>query len=223
MPGSRMLFMSDIGGLRGKGNDLANDTNAIAALIGSRICHDLISPIGAVSNGLELLELSDAAGSPELSLVADSVAHANARIRFFRLAFGMACKEQETGAEEVNSILRDLHADDRTEIAPFPSGHYPRAEVRAVLLALLCAEQAVPYGGRIVMTRSEDGWVIRATAERMNVDATLWDMLNGTQGTSLPAPAHVQFLILPAAAWDARLDCSAVLSDEAAEVRLRHG
>ena len=202
---------------------MANDTNAIAALIGSRICHDLISPIGAVSNGIELLELSDIAGSPELSLVADSVAHANARIRFFRLAFGVACKDQETGAEEVNAILRDLHVDDRTQIEPFPAGHYPRTEVRAVMLALLCAEQAVPYGGLITMTLSDDGWVVRATAQRMNADATLWDMLNGTPGSALPAPAHVQFVILPSAAWDARLDCSAVLSDDAAEVRLRRG
>ena len=202
---------------------MANDTNAIAALIGSRICHDLISPIGAVSNGIELLEISGAANSPELSLVAESVAHANARIRFFRLAFGVACKDQETGAEEVNAILRELHADDRTEIVSFPAGHYPRAEVRAVLLALLCAEQAVPYGGRITMTRSDEGWIVRATADRMNADATLWEMLNGTQGTALPAPAHVQFAILPAAAWEARLDCSASVSDTAAEVRLRRG
>ncbi|MGK7652836.1 histidine phosphotransferase family protein [Roseovarius sp. B08] len=203
---------------------MANDTNAIAALIGSRICHDLISPIGAVSNGIELLEISGvAADSPELSLVAESVAHANARIRFFRLAFGMASKEQETGAEEVNAILRDLHADDRTEIEPFPAGHYARAEVRAVMLALLCAEQAVPYGGRITMTRSDEGWLVRAEGKRLNADAKLWDMLNGTQGTALPAPAHVQFVILPAAAWEARLDCSASLSEDAAEVRLRRG
>ncbi|MBY5988630.1 histidine phosphotransferase family protein [Roseovarius atlanticus] len=200
---------------------MVSDTNAIAALIGSRICHDLISPIGAVSNGIELLELSGAAASPELALVVDSVAHANARIRFFRLAFGVASPDQETGAEEVNSILHDLHADERTVIDAFPPGHYPRREVRAVLLALLCAEQAVPYGGRITMTLSDEGWLVRATADRMNSDPELWDLLNGTQGTALPAPAHVQFLILPAAAWDARLDCSANLTDEAAEVQLR--
>lgn len=221
MPGSRMLFRSDIGGLRAKGYDVTSDTNAIAALIGSRICHDLISPIGAVSNGIELLELSGAAASPELSLVADSVAHANARIRFFRLAFGVACKDQGTGAEEVNSILKDLHADDRTKIDAFPDGHYPRREVRAVMLALLCAEQAVPYGGRITMTLSDEGWIVRATADRLNSDPALWALLNGMQGKALPAPAHVQFLILPAAAWDARLDCSATVTDDAAEIRLR--
>lgn len=200
---------------------MANDTNAIAALIGSRICHDLISPIGAVNNGLELLELSGAAASPELSLVADSVAHANARIRFFRLAFGVACKDQETGAEEVNSILKDLHSDDRTKIGDFPGGHYPRPEVRAVMLAFLCAEQAVPYGGSITIEQTRDSWIVRAKAERLNADTALWDMLNGIQGSALPPPAHVQFLILPAAATDARLDCSAAVSGDAAEIRLR--
>ncbi len=53
----------------------------LAALIGSRICHDLISPIGAIGNGLELLSMAGA-GGPEVALISDSVSNANARIRF---------------------------------------------------------------------------------------------------------------------------------------------
>ena len=56
----------------------------LAALIGSRICHDLISPIGAINNGLELLGMSDAREGPELELISESVGNASARIRFFR-------------------------------------------------------------------------------------------------------------------------------------------
>lgn len=56
----------------------------LAALIGSRICHDLISPIGAINNGLELLGMSDTPEGPELELISESVGNASARIRFFR-------------------------------------------------------------------------------------------------------------------------------------------
>ena len=65
------------------------DQTDLAALLGSRICHDLISPIGAIGNGVELLMMEGGTPSPELVLIAESVAAANARIRFFRLAFGV--------------------------------------------------------------------------------------------------------------------------------------
>lgn len=57
----------------------------LPALIGSRICHDLISPIGAINNGLELLNMAGtgAAPGPELELIGQSVESASARIRFF--------------------------------------------------------------------------------------------------------------------------------------------
>lgn len=84
----------------------------LAALIGSRICHDLISPIGAIGNGVELLAMTGAAG-PEVALIAESVAAANARIRFFRIAFGAAPADQRIGAPEVRSILDDLSRGGR--------------------------------------------------------------------------------------------------------------
>jgi histidine phosphotransferase ChpT len=67
-----------------------SDQPDLAALIGSRICHDLISPIGAIGNGVELLLMEASGKGPELSLISESVAAANARIRFFRVAFGAA-------------------------------------------------------------------------------------------------------------------------------------
>ncbi|MEP3017383.1 MAG: histidine phosphotransferase, partial [Tateyamaria sp.] len=53
----------------------------LGALIGSRICHDLISPIGAINNGLELLGMSNEREGPELDLISESVGNASARIR----------------------------------------------------------------------------------------------------------------------------------------------
>ena len=73
------------------------DNANLAALVGSRICHDLISPIGAINNGLELLGMSGDMSGPELELISDSVANANARIRFFRIAFGAAANSRSAG------------------------------------------------------------------------------------------------------------------------------
>ena len=123
---------------------MPHHSDSLATLIGSRICHDLISPIGAITNGLELLELSGAAQSPELALVVQSVADARARIQLFRLAFGVASAGQMTGGDEVSTILAAAYKDSRIAICAFPAGDHSRAEVRAVLLAILCAEQAIP-------------------------------------------------------------------------------
>jgi histidine phosphotransferase ChpT len=61
----------------------------LSFLIASRICHDLINPIGAIHNGLELMTLSQStAKGIEFDLVQASANDARARVEFFRLAFG---------------------------------------------------------------------------------------------------------------------------------------
>lgn len=169
----------------------------IAALIGSRICHDLISPIGAVSNGLELLTLSGAAEGPEMNLVSDSAASANARIRLFRLAFGMASEGQTTRADEIVSIWQGVHADRRIELVWTGPAGLERRTARLVMLACLCAETALPLGGRLLMTQEPDAWQITATGPRIQVEDALWSILTGAPDPAGLRPAHVQFLLLP--------------------------
>ena len=92
-----------------------NDTQ-LNDLIGSRICHDLISPLGAISNGIELLTMSGAAGSPEMTLIGESIENANARIRFFRVAFGAAAPGSLLGNSEIRSIMADMYRGSRTSV-----------------------------------------------------------------------------------------------------------
>ena len=73
---------------------MAQDPLSLAKLIASRICHDLISPVGAIANGMELVALTGADITPEFELISDSVAGANARIKFYRVALGMSSAEQ---------------------------------------------------------------------------------------------------------------------------------
>ena len=86
---------------------MTRDTDDLTGLIGSRICHDLISPIGAIGNGLELLEMR-IGSSEELALVSESCRNANARIRFFRIAFGAAGAGQTIPGQDIASILAEM-------------------------------------------------------------------------------------------------------------------
>lgn len=169
----------------------------LAALIGSRICHDLISPIGAIGNGVELLLLDGTSQTPELALVSESVAQASARIRFFRLAFGAASTDQRIGQAEVTGLLADLMRGSRHSVDWSSAADLSRREVKVVLLAILCLESALPLGGRIRVEQGDTRWTVGGEGPRLRVDTALWDGLSRpVPGAEVP-PAQVQFLILP--------------------------
>ncbi len=88
----------------------------LAALVSSRMCYDLIAPIGAINNGLELLSISgQALDGPEMSLIGESINNASARIRFFLIAYG-ATSEHEIGRAEMVAVLKDLIDSGRLSV-----------------------------------------------------------------------------------------------------------
>ncbi len=176
---------------------MRHSTNNLAALIGSRICHDLISPIGAITNGLELMQMSGAALTPEVALISDSVENANARIRFFRVAYGMATENQSMGRAEIVSILRAVAQGARVSFHWGPLENLPRTEGRLAFLALQCFETAMPYGGRITLTREGRLWAISGTADKLRQTPDLWANLESGDSQIEVSPAEVQFALLP--------------------------
>lgn len=177
------------------------DSNVnLASLIGSRICHDLISPIGAITNGLELLDMTGAVQGPEMDLIADSVGNAGARIRFFRVAYG-AAGDQMMGRPEVVSVLEDLNRGGRLKVQWAPLEPQPRTEVRLAFLALQCLETAMPYGGNVQVISDAGAWSLSGLANKLNVDQALWRWLDGSADSEPKiTPALVQFALFPAVA-----------------------
>lgn len=168
----------------------------LPSLIGSRICHDLTSPLGAIGNGLELLML-EGATSPELSLLVDSVSAAHARIRFLRVAFGMNRSRQPMPCAEVNSLLSDWAALGRMQIDWPKTQDLPRDEVRQIFLVFLCCETALTYGGRAVLSRDGACWQMELRGPRVTQNADLWRFLTNRDMAAVPLDAsHVQFALL---------------------------
>lgn len=195
-----------------------SDVN-LAALIGSRICHDLISPIGAINNGLELLEMSGGRDGPEIELISESVGNASGRIRFFRVAYG-AASDQPMGRSEVVSILKDNMSGGRLDVAYGPLDPQPRWAIRLAFLAVQCIETALPYGGRIEINCDNGSWALTGYAAKISFDTDLWGLLAGAPANDL-APAHVQFALLPRVAEDAGRQIAVTHSDhEFVRIRL---
>lgn len=174
----------------------------LAALIGSRICHDLISPIGAINNGLELLGMSgNQMEGPEIDLINQSVTNASARIRFFRIAYG-APSAQHIGRSEIVSILDDVMDGTRLTAAWGPLDGQPRNMVRMAFLAVQCLESAMPYGGRIEVTCENRRWMLHGKSDKFNIDNTLWDDLKRRNMPTDVKAAQVQFALLTVSAQD---------------------
>lgn len=169
----------------------------LAALVGSRICHDLISPIGAIGNGVELMLMEPGSKGPEMALITESVAHANARIRFFRIAFGAAGPDQRIGRNEVTAVISDMTHGGRVTIDWASPADLPRRDVKLVFLLILCLETALPYGGRVAVERNDARWSLQASAAKMKIDPSLWECLINPAASADIGPAQVQFLLVP--------------------------
>ncbi|MET3589790.1 histidine phosphotransferase ChpT [Bartonella silvatica] len=125
----------------------------LAALLCSRICHDLISPVGAIQNAMELY---DEGGSEEdaLQLVRLSVASASARLQFARLAFGFAgTSGGQIDTRSAEQVAQQYMKEEKATLTwQAPSLLLPKNEIKLLLNLLLIANATVSRGGDIVIT-----------------------------------------------------------------------
>jgi histidine phosphotransferase ChpT len=194
-----------------------HDEQCLAELVGSRLCHDLSNPLGAVGNGVELLQLTGSADGPELALIDDAVRDALARVRFFRLAFGHAGPDHMTSAREARTALADLYRQSRIVPEWRPRNDLPRRQVKLAFLMILCAESALPMGGAVGLDTVGAGrWTLEAHADRIALDDELWSVLRfgpGAAGRPL-RPGEAQFMALQATAERMGLAVNFVAEEE---------
>ena len=183
------------------------------ALIGSRICHDLISPLGAIGNGVELLNMTGMAAGPEMALISESVENANARIRFFRVAFGAATAEAMIGRTETLSILDGMYRTGRVSVDWSLTGDQPRQLVKLAFLAPQCVESALVWGGRITVSESGGRWELAGSGERVKYNDALWALATGEAVSAPLVAADVHFALAPLSAAQAGRRISAEAKD----------
>ena len=167
----------------------------LTALLGSRICHDLISPIGAIGNGVELLMMDGLAKGPEIALISESVAHANARIRFFRVAFGTSGGDQRIARSEVTAILSDMGRGGRLGIDWHSDTDLSRRDIKLLFLLIQCLESALPYGGRIAVEQGPARWTLTAASHKIRVDQPLWEVLSDPAAPAEIGAGQVHFAL----------------------------
>ncbi|MCV6824285.1 MULTISPECIES: histidine phosphotransferase family protein [Halocynthiibacter] len=182
----------------------------LTALLGSRICHDLISPLGAIGNGVELLEMSNAANSAEVALIRDSVTNANAKVRFFRVAFGDSAHAQQMRGREIGAILKEYSEQARVDITWTSTEDPMRREAKLAFLLIQCLETTMPFGGTITCGCESGNWTLHAQAERLKIDTNLWQLVSEDNPDIEVSAAQIQFVLVASALKD----CGKTLSAE---------
>ncbi|NBO20202.1 MAG: hypothetical protein EBV03_13480, partial [Proteobacteria bacterium] len=161
----------------------------VLELLSSKICHDLISPVSAINNGVELIE--DIGGSvvdEAMQLIGNSAGLAARRLKMFRIAYGRAGSEENVPLKDVRQIIEGYFQDSKITF------HLPDQAVSEALLArqgsLKClinlailSEELLPYGGAITGTAGGDG---RCTLRVVGKGAQLSPAQQGALGGELP-------------------------------------
>ena len=183
--------------------EMSDDQVDLAALLCSRLCHDLLSPVGAMNNGLELLadETDPAMRARCIDLLNESAAAAANKLKFFRLAFGAAGGFGPTGdPTDARAVAQGLVEDARTKLVwDVPEGPLPKAAVKILLNMVLIAREALVRGGTLAVgAESRDGEteiVVRAEGPKLVLDAQVRAALEGgldpAQIDSRTAAAHM--------------------------------
>jgi histidine phosphotransferase ChpT len=150
------------------------DALDLAALLCSRVCHDLISPSGAIVNGLEVLEEAkdDETRTFALDLIKKSARTASARLQFCRIAFGAA---GSAGAQidlgDAENVARGFIEDEKVKLAwNLPRVLMPKNRVKLLLNMLLVATASIPRGGIVAVegNGADDDMAFKIVARGLN-------------------------------------------------------
>jgi histidine phosphotransferase ChpT len=169
---------------------VALDPLDLAALLCSRVCHDLISPTGAIVNGLEVLEEKQSDEETKtfaLDLIKKSARTASARLQFCRIAFGAAGSvSAQIDLGDAQTMARAFIEDDKTKLTwNLPRALMPKNRVKLLLNMLIIAGQTIPRGGTLTVDAAGEGETMGFRVAAVGLNARIPQAVPGLlEGTS---------------------------------------
>jgi len=174
----------------------------VLELLASKLCHDLVSPVSAINNGVELIE--DIGGSvvdEAMKLIGDSAQHASRRLRLYRMAYGRAGSEDNLGIKDVRQLAEQYLAGGKSTIT-WPENQPPeifgthKGTLKVMLNLIVLAEELLPYGGNIALGPAhEDGCMFTITGRSAQLTPPLHAALENVTPVEELTPRSVQAYI----------------------------
>ncbi len=186
----------------------------VAELLASRLCHDMVSPVGAIKTGVELFtEFGDDPDGETMGLITQSALQASEKLQFFRLAYGSAgTTASGVTVADAMGLITSVCANKRTTIeAESLDEAPPLGGIKIMLNGAMLAADCLPRGGVIKVGSGPDGggYAVRVTAtgERAGLDDELSAALSGEVDAAdlTPRSAHAYYTSVLARGLDGGL------------------
>jgi histidine phosphotransferase ChpT len=167
------------------------DALTLSALLSSRVCHDLINPVGALSSGLEVLEDPEMEGAMReaaMDLVKSGAQRAVALLSYARLAYGAAGGfGAQISLDDAKKALSDLYAITKASLEwKIGSGLAAKENVKVLMVLAYAAADCVPRGGEVVIEGDIDNFTITATGKKLLLNDSLVRALGGDASELTP-------------------------------------
>ncbi|MGA7544731.1 MAG: histidine phosphotransferase ChpT [Methyloceanibacter sp.] len=167
----------------------------LAALISSRICHDVINPVGAIANGLEMLgeEPDEAMREQAMDLIRKSASQASAKLQFARLAFGAAGSAgAEIDLRDAEKVSRDFVQAPKHKLEwRGPAATLPKNKVKLLLNLVALGVVALPRGGTVSVEIGGEPpnvhFTVRAKGDAARLNDQVMSLLTGGNGVAVDA------------------------------------
>jgi len=203
------------------------ENTKLTALVASRICHDMVEPMSAIIQGLEMIKSADGKTDPDaLSLLDHGVGKAWAKLEFFRFAMAGATAEGESTLEEGHAVAEKLYSVLKPELVwSTPAVTMPRPAVRVIVNLLLIANECLPRGGTVEVTAEKHGEggevVVTAKGPRAKLREATAAALAGTAGDETLSGHTIQPTLTALLARQGGVELSARESEETVELIAR--
>lgn len=171
----------------------------LAEMLTSRLCHDLVNPIGAVANGVELLsEFCDTMQKDALDLISSSVDRAMKRVAFFRVAYGFAGHDEGQSVQEVRGLAEGFLAGGKVTL-DWPAKPEDaavglrRGGLKLLLAVIVLAAELLPRGGRLSISVEPPGGArVMASGAGARIEFAAETMLTTLMGAREPELASLE-------------------------------
>jgi histidine phosphotransferase ChpT len=166
----------------------------LASLLASRLCHDVVGPVGAIQNGLEMMAEDESVTEMAMDLIRKSARQASAKLMYARMAFGAAGGAEALDPAEAGRLTAEMFVGERASLDWSWGGDAaPRDTVKLGMLIATYALGCVPRGGTVRVRHNDAGLEVVAESDALRSPPFL-DVV--TDGGAVTDPRAVQALVI---------------------------
>ncbi len=174
-----------------------NSDDIMAKLVAAKLNHDYVSPLTAISNGLEIYKMGEEQQADAIELIEDSLTNALRELQFNRIAFGSFGEEEKLSLNDVKSRIEAFLQSDKFTLDPISLNEPPfKFDAKLWYLCILCMRSSFIELTNLNIAKTDQGWQLTAKGEGMKTKLGEIRAENDWLQIAKVTPSTVQFPLL---------------------------